>query len=1409
MFKTQKQQVSYLTLKQRITAGVMAFFMLGQICFPAVAAAAYLTSDETITQALSSNFFERASTSSYLYQKSDLAYSGNLSNQNIASFHKRLVDNKISLPAPTYIPIAGDITIIVPHQPVGKLVGDVYVQNRLVRQQVFNQLGRHLIDPENNDSEFVQINKLYNNAYVYAQRTGKIYGTKLSASDVAYLNSQGLDVLWPEHRLIDGATVVVPILYLTENTVATQSVNDHVIEFFGEHNQLGSVTISNQSLRLGRESFLAVRDVKLVNGTIKSEGNIAIQATGNISALGSVIDAKSSLNLHVGGVFSLIDGSQVVANNNVDIYAGQVHLKTLVHLFTDRYGQGTRLSEISAITANGNITVNSSQDITLEASKITSSNGAITLSAGTNINILPVVTQYSSEYKVGDWGVSQNSLNAIGSSISANDTIKLIAGGAINITASELTSTQGGVELLAANGIHILDSLDQTSISKEDRKGKTKGTASEFISHAVRSILYAGKGVLLDTDSGDVTLRAAQITSSSGTKVRAHNGGVHMLMTKELEESHLQTVRKGTWTIKTRTEDIVHENNVQNAIIGGLEVEALTGINIEYTGKQGASLKQQLEEYAKMPEMSWMADLYNKCWIEKPKGPISGVVPGNAVDVTGSVEQCDGATINWDAVEEIHEEIRESNSTLSPAAMAIIAICVAVAMGPMGAGLLGSGGGAIGVSTAAGVTSVTATGAILQAGALTLATQATQSLAAGNNLRETLNAMDSDESLKSLAISMATAGALSAVDGLNLFDVPSTASPVTQFASQAGQAIVNSTVSAGIAVTINGGNSDDYLDAFNSALLVNAVNTIGNNISNKIANAADFSTATKYIAHAAMGCLTGSLTNEIQDADVENGCASGAGGAVIGQATADLIEARIRNWAENTRNGGFVSYQSVETEANFLLAHGVDLSKLSAAFAAFALGGDVNTAAGSAEAVAAANIYKATYLLDLYRELNGEDVLPFNATRAERFKSKYKSDIREVLTQKGIASDVIDTLIAKLEQNDVLDSLSAYDENLLSDGSQYDVAAKYRSNATFYEEGTLPTVHVTGTRPGESYALEFLAATNKAVSSFSPLELQAAEIAYTVITGGPIKAAITVGINYGYDKLMPAELLELKDQLTHNVSLSGVAFLGHSSFGETKDAYSSGEWAVDETDGLAWIVENVTGISPGKRGTNTPTYISADQHDSNSSAGVTGGKVVYLDDFQRRSNFDEHMVKVDKVNGKYVIEDGSLSGGHKDQEFMTALENPRSYTDEQLDNPKFVRTPGDEMGEIVGDPIPIKDVNGNVVGTKYAYKIPAINSDGTIKYDELGNVMYKKESSPHTKSVYDSSKISDADYLAATKRAAQHAWDNDLSAYRNDLVGKRKVAYLDVQSGLKFEMFFNTDLNTKQPYIGTVYLISP
>ncbi|QEY18481.1 hypothetical protein D0C16_22375 [Cellvibrio sp. KY-GH-1] len=968
----RKKFKSYISLKQRITAAFMVAVMLLQICVPtvALAATAWGTQAEFNRQLqlqLESGLFSRVENTAAddAYKGAYYIYQEPQPTTNLLDFYRDY--NQIS------------------DSPVIKMVGDTFVQTRLIRSQIKALLGRFLIPKSIAPltvyaAEAEQINKLYAAGIGYGgPKDNRIpMGTLLAANA-----SVATDMIWPEVRTITTSTgdvnVWVPVVHLSQATMESK-VDGHDINLFGD-TKFAGLTLSEDVLLTGGNNTITG-----VNGIINNGGNI--QALGNITL------SSSGTIANLGGVFS--------ATGNLKIVADNFYNKTLVVPYKDKNGEGTKIGRVAQITGSS-IEVVAADGITFEGASAVSTEGTLTLSAENDINILPVQTGSSGQSQSGHWEINKSTTDLLMSRLVAEDTLSLIAGGVINITASELISTRGGIELLAKNGIHILDELEQTTIQKEDRKGKTTGTSSEFRTEAVRAILKAGKGVLLDSDFGDVTLRATEITSTEGAQVNAKNGKVHLLMTKELEEFHLQTVKKGSWTIKTRTEDVIHENNIQNAIIGGLEVQAKYGINVEYTGKEDASLRQQLDEYAKMPEMAWMAKLYNKCWVEKEDegitlGAISATDPANATN-------CDGPKVSWKQIEEVHKEIRKSKSTLSPAAMAIIAIAVCIAMGPAGAGLIGAGGigGATVTATSlAGVTTVTTTislsGAIAQAAMLTLATQAAQSLAAGNNLRETISSFDSDENLRSLAISMATAGAMNytGVGKLELFDVPpGTEYNFASFGNQAYNAVVGATINSAVSVTINGGNSDAYKDAFKQSLALQAVNTIGDVMTEKIGGFASgqnpqINEAMKYIALAGTGCIIGLASSSASSSSSNSSvCYSGAGGAVIGEYVGELyseskqreqqaliekylLEKGIANTTDFYNLDPMAYGQLVAQRPKFtheeifnMKLIGVDLAKLSAALTAFVAGADVNVAADAGER---ASRYSAFYNFDAAME---------------------------------------------------------------------------------------------------------------------------------------------------------------------------------------------------------------------------------------------------------------------------------------------------------------------------------------------------------------------------------------------------------------------------------------------------------
>jgi filamentous hemagglutinin len=1175
-----------LSFGRRLTAGFMAAFMLMQICLPTVAfAATILGSDKITGQLLSNSEYQGSASSSYLFEKATyLNQTAPIQNETIETFFKSIVAAKIALPKPTLVPIAGDITIFIPVYLLGKLVGDAYVQTRFVRTQINDLLGRHLIDVGLYPTEIAQINMLYKRAKDFAiSNTQYRFGDNLPASQTI-----SADMIWPELRNINGQNVLVPIVYLTANTITTRGVKGHAIDFNGPVTEFGGITLDKTVLNVRRDSYLSVMRTLTNNGGTINLGDNATLNSNTIINNGGSINGAGNLTITANGSLQNLSGT-ISATQNLDITAAQFTNKTVVYPYTDKYGTGGYLGPISVISAGtrdangnisnvGNLSIKSTKgDINFIGSDATAT-GTMTLDAKGNINILGVTIESNSNGRDGHWQVATNSVEVFKSHLTAQENLRLIAGGAINIQASDLVSTQGGIELLAQQGIYIVDDLNQEQIQKIDRKGKTTGQSSEFRTEAVRAILSAGKGVLLDSAYGDITLKASKITSNEGTQVNAQNGTVHLLMTKELEETHLNTVRKGTWTIKTRTEDIVNETNLQNAIVGGIQVQAKYGINVEYTGKEGATLQQQIEEYRKMPGMEWMAQLYDQSLASA------------------------GGNVNWTALEEIHKELKKTKTNLSSAAMAIIAIAVAVATGGAGAGMIGAIQGSVtsALTGAIGAGAASAVGAAMAAGALTLTTAAAQSLAAGNNFRETLNSLDSKDSLKALAVSMATAGMMNAtgLDSPDLFKVPKDSGiSLASLGRQTIQVVGSATIQAGVSVSVFGGNREDYKKAFTQSLATNAINQLGKAAFDGISQSS-WDTSVKWIANISSGCIGGALTAKVNDTSQSTACYSAAGGALISQLMVDRATG-LANKIVNDKNSG--SYESLENYRKFVYENGQDISGLIAGFTAFALGGDVNAAKNSAEGVMRANAERFVTTQTLYSQIMGDKYYG-KPNFEQNMEARYEDLAIAALQAQKVPQAQIDELMTAARDVGLFSDNAKADSIYWNNGKNIALATQDKALIPSTDQpetplgGGIDEVIVTGVRnPILTQAVvDVGVSTTQFLNSLSPQAKENAGLVVSAATGGAAKTVLVYGATQVAEGLLPDwakagldKLGEFQESIKTAIGTGFVALLTDNGYDRISNENANGnEYTKEGSEGLGWITANVIGVS-SMRG-NTP-----------------------------------------------------------------------------------------------------------------------------------------------------------------------------------------------------------------------------
>lgn len=901
-------------------------------------------------------------------------------------YEKLLRDNPQSIGEPNFIPIGvGGISVIIPTYDRYNYIGTPAAQARYVQTQIRALLGRSLINADEAEysNSTIQLNTLYENAVKYALNNDVRYGEQLNLdqgnSNLTDGNGQPINMIWPELHKINNQDVIVPVVYLTSETVRERKVAGHQTEL-PQNASFASLTIKNANVSAARSSFLElVGDLRLSNASLTGDEALEITA-------GGAFDNASSI---------------VSANNDLIIGAKSIENRRIVYRYDLGNEQGTRYGEISRIGSNkGDVILRSHSDIEFSGSGLDASNGAVTLAANGNIVIGTSRVFDSVTSRYGSGFQTRSQVSYLQSHITAEETIKMLAGGQIVLDAAEIVSDRGHIELLATMGISVVDAIGQIQSQASGKFGKKKVTESVYQTTSIRALLDAGKGVKLSTDFGDITLRAADITSADGTSVSAKNGAVNLLMTTETDHYSYSSVKKGTFTTKTVSKGKNIETGIPNSIVGGFAVEALAGVTVEYEGDPDLSTDQQLDVIANMPGMSWIDDVRNS------------------------------PDVNWNEILLAHEEWYDKNRSLSPAFAAVVAIAVAVATG-------GAGAAAAGALGASGTTA-----AVISAGVSSFISQASMAAINGAVNGDIGGAMEdfaSSDTLKSLAVSMVTAGAIAQVDAA-FFNVDSasaaeaaeaveTASTAAQaqagvdaaintagamssgmsLTAQVGQAVTHAAVRSGISTLAYGGSFDDFGESFAKGLAQQGINGLGKSLANKIgqfhkdANVngeLDVIDVSRYIAHAATGCLAGALSAGVNDGDSESGCAAGAGGAIVGEAIADLhkeatdIEVKqedlneegekLQAWLakklgmdpsefsaediEALALGDFSpdelmqleGFRRMHLELESLKSQGVDLARLGAGLAAFAGGGTaeaVNIAADTGENAAKNNAF--------------------------------------------------------------------------------------------------------------------------------------------------------------------------------------------------------------------------------------------------------------------------------------------------------------------------------------------------------------------------------------------------------------------------------------------------------------------
>ncbi len=541
----------------------------------------------------------------------------------------------------------------------------------------------------------------------------------------------------------NGLTITADTIFNTRGTMSGQDVTlaatDSILNAGGNvHGGTVSLTAVNDVISASDTVTFTSPTVTATHigkqGSITADGDLTVVAGKNIGVFGSDVAA--------GGDVQLAAGNSVI----VSTQALETHAKTT--------GKGSKshtnvtTSHGASVTAGGNLTVDAGGSVTVHGSRMKAGDD-LSVNAGGDVSVTSAADtvdyyDHSSGKSGGAFGgkkshtsVRQETTN-VASQLESGGDMTIEAGtsgkGAATIAGSRLTSG-GDISVAAADDVLVTSVTDQRYAQDDEQK---KGTFTSKMSldetrkiDVVRSELDAKGDVLVESRTGDVTVKASRLRAEGGVDIKAEQGSVALLTDKELSYERHVSSDMGWLTWSSRDKGTSAETVLHTLIESGenISITAGNGVTVEYhhTGDARADVRQ----LAKTPGLEWMA---------------------------GLLERDD---VDWRAVQAVYDTWDHKDGGLGPAAMLVIAIAASVATYGAASQLSAA---IMGLSSTSGLTGATlAMHTALTAAFVSLSSQVATGLAnaaAGGDFKDTLKSIVSADGARSLLASMILAGTL-------------------------------------------------------------------------------------------------------------------------------------------------------------------------------------------------------------------------------------------------------------------------------------------------------------------------------------------------------------------------------------------------------------------------------------------------------------------------------------------------------------------------------------------------------------------------------------------------------------------------------------------------------------------------
>ena len=652
----------------------------------------------------------------------------------------------------------------------------------------------------------------------------------------------------------------------------------------------------------------------------------------------------------------------------------------------------------------GDLIIDAGETASVHGSQV-EAGGDVTIAAGDDVSITSARNAYTFHAQSSgakDRTVDQTGQKSIASTVAAGGSVTIASGvqpgetgdpatGSVNIHGSTVKAARD-VTITSAENLNITAAQDENSYRDHAIGEGMMGTGSMELDEkrsvtTTRTRIEAGDKVAL-TATDDVTIQAASIASGDTTDITAEEGRVAMLVTKDVEYEHYSKTKNGMfkWSFKDKgkTDETVQHTEIEAG--GGLTITTAEGVVVEY--RETGNVQEDIAQLAQAPGLAWMGELAKR------------------------------DDIDWQAVQEVHNQWNKSDSGIGGPGMQLVSLAMALALS-LTPGGQGFATGVLGLAEEGVMTAAVAAGfnaLVIQAGM--------QVVGNGGDIGAALEALASIDTVRILATAMLTAGLMQGLENADFMKefVGTGAAEgaegmdkfIAHLAQKLKQNAIQAGVNTGVGTAIYGGDLGENLVANLRGAAVSAFGEAGANAIGTAYVNGDLNYVTHKIAHAALG----GAMDLAMGGDGMSGVIGGAVGETVGEVLMDEIEKSL------------LTGQIDPSTARRWVDAGVDLSKLAAGFAAAAAGGDI-TAAASAGGNAAQNNCARVCILIMDLEMAAPEII---ATASALFAAGMLSteEFRQSLL-KGVAS-------FKIWISEKCEGLSEEQKQAVRDLPGYDVA---------------------------------------------------------------------------------------------------------------------------------------------------------------------------------------------------------------------------------------------------------------------------------------------------------------------------------------------------------------------------------